>query len=433
MIGKRSICEFFWLTIICTAVFFVNVEVQAQEKVTLKFLNLQEEPHIIPLIQAFEVAYPNIKIEIQTMPWRDYFMAMEAAVVSSSDTPDVMEIDVPLNVSYAVRGFTLPLDEYLDEEDLNDFVDVSIDAATWKNTIYSLPRQTSGQLLYFNVDLFNEFGIETPPREVEKRWTWERVVEAAKKLTVDRDGDGTTDIWGFAFDQVDRPYQILPLPQSLGESMLSPDGLTASGYVDSEKSIQAAKFYYDLYNTWKIAPQGILADETTEWFGAGKIALFVGGEWNRYTYDRNYPELNWDASAHPYFEGGKIATPTGSWHLAVNRNSKNIKEGVEFIKYMTNKPMSVLWYETHGQMPVRKSVYEFYKDHFSKHPNNILYYDFLNTAVPRPITPGYHEWELAVEQAYADIRSGVEPEVALKEAAAKIDRMLEKYKQLVEE
>jgi len=428
---KKGMYRLFLLLIFCLVIVFVQAGGWAQEKVTLQFLNLQDESHLVPLIKAFEATHPNIKVKIQTLPWRDYFTAMETAVVSASDTPDASEIDVPLNASYAVRGFTLPLDKYLDKEDLKDFVKSAIDASIWGGKMYSIPRQTSAQLLYYNVDLFNKYGVEPPPREIEKRWTWSKVVEAAKKLTIDTDGDGTTDIWGFAFDQVDRPYQLLPLAQSLGEPMLGPDHLTASGYVDSEKSIKAGKFYYDLYNTWKIAPKGVAAQQTAELFGSGKIALFVGGEWNRYTFDREYPDLNWSASAHPYFEGGKIATPTGSWHLAVNRHSKHIKEAVELIIYLTNRPMSVLWYAMHGQMPVRKSVYKFYEKHFSTFPNNILYYDFLHTAVPRVLTPGYHEWELCMEKAYADIRTGVKPETALKEAAKKIDRMLKKYRPFV--
>jgi len=85
----------------------------------------------------------------------------------------------------------------------------------------------------------------------------------------------------------------------------------------------------------------------------------------------------------------------------------------------------------HGQMPVRKSVYAFYEKHFAAFPNNLLHYDFLHTAVPRVLTPGYHEWELSVEKAYADIRVGVKPEIALEEAAKKIDRMLRKYEPLM--
>jgi len=428
---KKSIYRLSLLVVACLMVLSIQVGVGAQEKVTLQFVNIQSDPHMKPLIQAFEIEHPNILVKVQTLPWRDYFTAMETALGAASDTPDAMEIDVPLNASYAVRGFTLPLDEYLDKEDLKDFVKPSIDASTWGGEIYSIPRQTSAQLLYYNVDLFNEYGLEPPSREIEKRWTWKKVVEAAKKLTIDIDGDGTINIWGFAFDQVDRPYQLLPLPQSLGEPMLGPDSLTTTGYVDSETSIKAGKFYYDLYNTWKIAPKGLVAGETAEIFGSEQIGLFVGGEWNRYTFDREYPELNWSASAHPYFEGGSMATPTGSWHVSVNRHSKCIKEAVELIVYLTNKPMSVLWYAMHGQMPVRKSAYAFYEEHFDTFPNNLLYYDFLNTAVPRVLTPGYREWELNVEKAYADIRVGVKPEVALKEAAEKIDRMLKKYKPLM--
>ena len=47
--------------------------------------------------------------------------------------------------------------------------------------------------------------------DVAKRWTWEQVVEAGRKIAKPAE-----NLWGFTFEQQERPYQLLPLGQSLG-------------------------------------------------------------------------------------------------------------------------------------------------------------------------------------------------------------------------
>ncbi len=409
----------------------------AQDQVTITYL--YEGGHRASettKVHAFEQAYPNIKVVVEPLPWTEFFTAIETKLAGASDTPDVFEVDVPLNASYAVRGFTMPLDDYLKEYPdlllIDDYPPSALEASSYNGKIYSLPICTSIQIMYFNRDLFTQYGVEPPGIAIEERLFWKDVVEKAKALTVDEDGDGETDVWGFAFDQVDRPYQMLALWQSLGQRCLSPDGLIATGYADSPKSIQAGKFYYDLYNTWKVAPKGFGTGQTVESFGAGKIAMFIGGPWSEFILKRKYPDCNWDVAPHPYFEGGKIASPTGCWQIGVNPNSKHKEEAVLFATYTTSPSMAAVAYELGRGIPVRESIYELYDFRFSKHWWSIAKYDFLNNAAWRPLTPGYREWELSMERAYASIRGGVEPQEALSRAAATIDRQLKKYVTLVE-
>jgi len=411
----------------------ISVATPAAERVTLNYIH--SNPIEIPLVAIFEATYPYIKVVRQELPFRKFFETIEAKLVKTSETPDVFEVDQPLNTSYAVRGFTLVLDDYLAKypelAQTDDFLPIMVEAATHKEKWYSIPRETSSQGLFYNKDIFNKYGVAPPELAIEKRWIWKQVVEAANKLTIDANGDGRIDIWGIAFDQVDRPYQMLPLVQSLGENMLGPDQLTGTGYVDSPNSIRAGQFYYDLYNTWKVAPKGLISGETSDSFGAGKLAMFIGGYWNRARYETHYPDLNWDVAPHPYFEGGVVATPCGGWASGVNPNSKHKDEAALFIMYINSPPLCVIHNFVRKTQPARLSVYEFFADFYTKHPFNIAFHDSQNTAVVRPITPGYLEWELIITKAYADMRAGAKPEEALGRAAKQIDRQLKKYASLL--
>ena len=58
----------------------------------------------------------------------------------------------------------------------------------------------------------------------ENDWTSEF---AEIQLTMDND-DGSTDIWGFTWEQTNRIYQLQPLAEGLGGDAIGEDGLTVT-------------------------------------------------------------------------------------------------------------------------------------------------------------------------------------------------------------
>jgi multiple sugar transport system substrate-binding protein len=51
-----------------------------------------------------------------------------------------------------------------------------------------------------NVDLFKEAGAEDLlPQPPDYTWSWDQFAQAAEAVTMDRDGDGTTDVYGVGF------------------------------------------------------------------------------------------------------------------------------------------------------------------------------------------------------------------------------------------
>ncbi len=417
-----------------------------QEPVTLKMISLSDwPPHWAPVVEAFQARHPNITIEHEVYPFRQLFEIIEVRMQGQSEDVDLMAVDVPLVASYSLRGYLKPLDEYFSAEELaSRWVPSSGEAGRHDGKLMAAPLNTSAQYMYVNLGLFREAGIEPPPaltadhettvdEVVAGRWTWEQVVDAAKAMTADTNGDGTPDVWGFSFDQVSRPYQILALPESLEQPSISEDGLTTAGYLDSPKWIQAATFYHDLFNGQPVSPKGVTPTDTPDLFATGKAAIWVGGEWNA----RRFSEaegLEFGIAAHPYFANGRVATPTGSWHIGIPAFSQHPAEAGQFIQFVTADPEgSRLWFEHHVQFPATVPLLEEIEtaETYGQFPASgwrLAATEARTSAVPRPKTPGYLEFEDILATTLEDIRNGAQPAEALPGAVRRIDRALARYK-----
>ena len=394
------------------------------EKVVLQYWDVTTQPSKewwrSAMIEAFNKLYPNIEVQLFTVPFDDYFTKLEAAFAAGT-APDVMAIDAPDVPRRAEQGVLLPLDEYFQYE-LSDFLEASLAEATWKGHLYAVPMYQSSQAIFYNKRMFAELGLE-PPVDPEEAWTWEKVVEVARQLTKDLDGDGTPDIWGLIIEQIDRPYQLNPLLESKGAQLISPDGTTVNGYLNSPAAIEAMEFYGKLFNEWKIAPKEALP----ELFGTGRAAMFWGGPWNIARWEELYPDLEWGVMPHPYFEGGRKVTPSGSWHLGVYKYSKHPIEAIRFITFLIDMSGCDLQYEITKYLPVRKSTYIIHNI-FETYPINIFAKQLFTTASPRPRTPAYLEFEDILRQVYRNVMAGADAAAELNKAVVLIDRYLAQWR-----
>lgn len=405
---------------------------------------------MIPVIEAFEAANPGVRINLEGFPFRQLFETIEIRMQASSPDIDILAVDSPLTASYTARGFLQPLNDFFtDEEIANTWVEASVEAGSWDGQLMSAPVNNSAQFLYFNRRYFAEQGIEPPPAlfpgaggspEVieavtKNRWTWDQVVDAAKQLTLDTNGDGRTDVWGFHFHQVNRAYQILALPESLEQPSISEDGLTTDGYLNSEKWVQAATFYRDLFNTWEVSPKGVAAEQSSELFSSGGAAMYLATV-SQLPLLLEVRDLDFGIAAHPYFQEGRVATPTGSWHVGVSAFSEHQDEAAAFVKFLTaSSEGSRIWYDAYGDFPVTQELLDFIEtsEETSQFPDSafrLAVHEARNTAVPRSRTPGYLEFEDILSTTLEDIRNGAEPQQVLNTAVERIDRGLERYEGL---
>ena len=397
------------------------------------------------VVTAFEAENPDIKVELDTYPFRQLFETIEVRMKAQDANLDVISVDVPLVASYAIRGYLAPLDEYFTADDIkNTWLEASGKAGSYNGHFMAAPQNTSSQFMYINRKLFQDAGVTAPkgfgPDQAidfqqitdiasNDRWTWEQVVDAAKKLT--KESGGKTDVWGLEFDQVSRLYQMQCLGESLGQPLLSPDGLKASGYLNSEKWIQAAQWYSDLFNKWKVSPKNVSPDESPNLFTAGKVAIFVGGEWNVPRFKE--AGVDFLVAPFPYFAGGKPVTGTGSWHIGIAKSSQHKAEAAKFIKFLTaTEKGNQIWFDAQGQVPSTLALQTAIEQDpqyrsFPKDAYLLAIYEANHSAVNRPSTPGYLQVEDLFFSTFEDIRNGVNPKDALDGAARRLDRALAQF------
>ena len=379
------------------------------------------ESQVKPLFDAFNKANPEIEAGYELIPFNQLFQTLEIRLGARTPDPDVYSCDSPLTASYAVRGQAMALDDVLDR---GQFAKSAVDAATFRGKLYSAPFSTSSQYLFYNRAYFRQAGIEPPAADVNKRWTWEQVLEAGRKMA-----EPAANRWGLIIEQAERPYQLLPFGQSLGGVALSEDGLKSSGYIDGPAFVEGFGFLQRLYTEWKISPPGVFDNNVTpDLFGSGRSAMFLGGTFNLGLFADKYKDLDWGVAPHPYFAKGKPVTPTGSWHIGVNPRTRNKEATAKFVQFMCGADAQLEWFKLRPYVPVRRDVWERLPEVFGKPEWQIIRYEVDNTAVPRPATPGWREYEDLLRQSLRDMQTGGDVKAMLTETAAKIDRALAKYK-----
>jgi ABC-type glycerol-3-phosphate transport system substrate-binding protein len=438
------------VAILCLWPLFL-LTVSSHAATTIRWLTLSDgawPASVKKVIAAFEAQNPDIKVELDTYPFRDLFETIEVRMKAQDADVDLISVDVPLVASYSVRGYLAPLDEYFSKAEIEKtWVKPSWQAGMYKGSFMAAPQNSSSQFFYINRKLFQQYNV-TAPKALEPgketnydeiaaiakndRWTWDQVVDAAKKLTKDTKGDGKIDVWGFEFDQVSRLYQLQCLGESLGRSLVSPDGLKAEGYLNSDAWIKAAQWYSNLFNTWKVSPKNVSPAESPNLFASGKVAMFVGGEWNVPRFQE--AGVDFAIAPFPYFSEGKPVTGTGSWHVGVAKGSNHKAEAAKFAKFLTEGEQgSKIWFESQGQLPATQELLTAIEnaEKYRSFPNDAYLlgvYEARNSAVFRPVTPGYLQLEDIFFSTFEDIRNGVDPKVALDGAAGRVDRFLAQFK-----
>jgi multiple sugar transport system substrate-binding protein len=394
-------------------------------QVTLTYINAQDPGTFDAVIAGFEKANPNITIKLQSVPFDDLNTTVNSRLGAKDPSIDVYDVDTPRVASLAVRGYLTDL------SDLGQQAAGKIDPGALKIGQYdgkqvAIPRWTSTQLLYFNKTVLNKAGIKLPSSDPKSPMTWQEVAAEGKKAQ-----DAGAAKWGLIWDQVDRYYQLQPLPESLGGG----PGLTGTGLLTPDITnaawIKAFTWYGSVFKDG-ISPRGITPEQASPLFANGSMAFFAGGPWNAAAFDK--AKVDYGVAPFPMMEGGKPASSTGSWATGISPFSKNQDAAKKFIEYMTIDPTGA-FEMSHGNIPVQLEAQDKYLSQLaSTSPTSalmaaIIKNESANNAVPRPTTVGYVDFETVMNKAFADIRNGSDPTQRLQSASDELKRVLAKYQQ----
>lgn len=406
-----------------------NAEADAAQTITCLFYEDVWADYLYEVNEQF-TKDTGIQVKMEYYPFDQFFELVEVKLSSGSTDYDVIHVDVPMVAAYTERDYLLPLDSYYSAEEIGMFIDSALAAGSWNDQLMAAPMETSSQVLYYNKTLLDEAGVAYPSATIEDRLTYDELYALAAKVQKAVDPDGAKAISGFMFEQVNRPYQILCMPNALGAPSIGADGLTADGIVNSEEWVEAMTVYQNAFNDG-ISLRGITADEVLSHFASGKVAFMVGGSWVIDVLKEAGIE-NFGYAAHPYFEGNNPATPTGSWHYGIPKNAQNVDAASKYIHYMTVGAGHDMLMENFPALPatehqLNRLINAEASDDFTTEVMRLQAYEALNTAVPRPITPGYTEYENIIGTAMEDIANGADVRDTLDSAVEQIQSAFKKY------
>lgn len=378
-----------------------------------------------PVIDAFEKAHPTITVKYASVSFDSLNTTLDARISNKSGNPDVYWADQPRIAAMAARGEAEDLTSQLSK--FKSAFDPSTYASgVYNKKLWALPIANSTQLLYYNKDLLKAAGLTEPSVNPAQRMSWEQLASDAAKAKA------AGAQYGFTFGQVDRYYQLEPLPVSLrgstgvsGKDNLTPD-ITSQAWVD------AMTWYGKLFAN-RTSPKGVAVLQNDPDFLAGKTAYMVEGPWVVPTLLT--AKINWGVALQPKFADGNAVTPAGSWSLAINPFSKEKAAAAIFVKWMAvDGGSGYIKYRDAPELAANvqgKKVY-FAKSVFSsaegKKAAAIIDYETSNTAVNRPTTIGYIEFEDIMNRMFADIRNGADAKKSLENASTELVKAWAKYK-----
>ena len=191
------------------------------------------------IIQECEEQNKTILVQLEAVAGRDYYTRLLTQLAAKAP-PDVMQIGddaVPMFVS---KKAFVPLDDCLQKEgfDASIYLPGLLAPGQVDGKQYLLPKDYSPLAVYYNKKVFDAASVPYP----QEGWSWDDLLATAQKLTQDTNGDGQTDVWGIQLPATwttGFEYWV----GAAGGRLISQDGQSFVGYMDSPEVIRAVEVY----------------------------------------------------------------------------------------------------------------------------------------------------------------------------------------------
>jgi multiple sugar transport system substrate-binding protein len=345
---------------------------------------------------AFERENQNAVVEWEMQKWDEIDVKLMSDFRSNITAHDVSFTSPQLFPLHAEVG---------DLEDLNPFIKRDWSAAqiselSWASTYQqglqngkqiAIPLGSHARVFIWNKDHFRAAGLDPnkPPRNLDE------VIEYAKKLTIDKDGDGIIDQYGFGMilgpnrGTIENTFS--PFMWGLGGDSINPT--TKAAVFADANGVKVAELIWDMVNTYKVVPPDAITNtyDTGDYFMAEKISMSVA--WGAYYTDR-LERAGWATGLLPPRQNAQLTkigvaqypTATGndftnSWAISIYQKSKNKELAWKFIDTLFKSNLNE--YPDAG-LPIKQSEWE-------KPEYQTEYFKVFNEAIrigkPMPQTP----------------------------------------------
>lgn len=264
----------------------VNEDASSAEPVTITYCNFNSsggnEETLAKMVAAFEEDHPNIKVEVETIGYDDYFTQMQTRVAGGT-APDCYELNIENFAAYANKGILAEITG-VDVSGLNE---TALGAFNVDGKQYGLPESFSNVVLIYNKDLFDQAGVAYPTND----WTQDDLQAAAEKIRAL--GDDIFGIW-----QPITYNEFFKVVAQYGGALLNEDKTEFT--INSPENLAAATALVDRVLVSNVQPNAVQQGGMGDWdmFMSGRLGMIPTGIWAFQTFTDGC-DFEWDIVVEP--------------------------------------------------------------------------------------------------------------------------------------
>lgn len=388
------------------------------------------------VVGGFIAEHPTIKVElVMTSKYEDDVVTQAAAGTS----PDVGFGKISYNVAFYLKKINRSLTPFIAKDKSFKRADYDaywLDVFDWRGQLVAVPLDPAMIVTYYNKTLIDKAGLKYPGAGTPM--TWDEVLVAAKKLTVDAAGRAAAGtgmdpsqivqaglewtLFGHEWYAMARLFDQEPFDKSFTK-------------LNEEGAIQALQFLGDLRTKHLVSlPPGYPAKEPIG-FARGNVALKMFGTWDIKTW-RKTPGDVWDAAPLPYVQGKRRVGLGWGSGLELFAGSKAPDAAWELFKYQIGAKGQEIYVRGGLGQPMLKAMASspaFTKSNPPYH-TEVLLNETKYAKAPIHSHPAYNDMKAimgkAVDAVYKGEKSAAQ---AVREVAPSINSTLVDWARRIEE
>lgn len=336
--------------VMCTGVFGVNVQADAEDEVALTFGFWGDDAEAqmkMRLAEAYMEEHPNVKIEYEYCSGADYLTKIQTWF-SSDETPDVFGISNDHLIAFEDSELFEDLTPYIEEDNLQDLWDYDAVKSNYtieNGRLTAVPFVSKTFAMAYNKDLFDQAGVDYPTSD----WTEEDMLDAAEKINALGD-----DIYGLRWGvRVPEFYRGL-----YGDMYYNYEDKTMN-VVDNASFKSAVTMFPDSILNG-LAPDETSGTISTGGFETGNYGMALSATWDIAVYENTIGDsFAWDVVELPmnteYNTRWKTTLRANGWSMSANAENKEVCW--DFMKFLSTSEKAAEEAATIG-IPTLKSYIE---------------------------------------------------------------------------
>ena len=337
------------------------------------------------IVDGFEAANPDVKIDLLFISNAEYWSKMPIAIASGTG-PDIYQMTRPSYELYAASGRALNLTDIVAnsttlQDNLSQMDPTLVDSYMFEGKLMAIPYTVEATCIAYNKTLFKQAGLPDL-KGIEATWTWSDLEEIANQLTV-RDASGNTTQYGFLV-----PADRLPTWEMIWAHGCELFNETKDVCILGEAGVaEALQPLVDMYQAGVSPSVEATATMTADdMFMSGRIAMIGAGIWKMPTY-RGITGFEWDVVELPFDETtGKRVSSSNVLGFVINPNSKVIDATVRFLEYATSAEGQSCLSDNHIYIPANVNVRDSYFEGETVPENISAYQRALDYLHPNTLT-----------------------------------------------